>query len=632
MAGDIQPLRSLRPDMPVEVSDAVAKALARNPSDRFGSVEAFVTALEGAGSVAVGDVTRTISMVREGSSGSGKMPAKGRLAVLAALVLLMSATAAYWRFRTWNGGAHAALRPLVVLPFENLASDSSNEALCIGLQETVSGLLARTPELRGRVVVIPASELRRAQVRTITDAQRQFGAELAVTGSVLRTSEVLQITLNLSDTEPVRQTNSRIFSLPESGVSQLQDLLGSELGALLGQGTLGAASAAAGETTSNSAAYALFLEGQGALGAKNPDAAIAALARAVEADTDFAAARVRLAEAYVRKYLVSKDPKWLALADAESSRVSMAVPSSQMLLVQGLIHRATGRSTEAIDLFSKAWKADSGNIEALRLLAEQYVSAGRPSDAEATFVSAIRLKPGYWPLYDSLGNLYDSQHQYKKSEDAFLTGIALAPASEALQTDLGAMYFRSGNWQGAEKAFRKSLEIKPTGVAYSNLATVLFYEGKYLEAARQTEVAAKLQPTDPVIWGNLGDAWWLVDGARAQAVDAFGKAADLAARNLALNPENARLRKGYALYLAKLGRKAESDAEVRRVLRQAPDDGSVQFYAARAAAASGDRDFALECLARAAKLGYDLKEIEREPDFSVLRDSPRYRQIFAGRQ
>jgi len=169
--------------------------------------------------------------------------------------------------------------------------------------------------------------------------------------------------------------------------------------------------------------------------------------------------------------------------------------------------------------------------------------------------------------------------------------------------------------------------VRPTAVGYANLGTVLFFEGNYGQAAKEMEAATRLQPANPVNWGNLGDALWQLAGQREQARAAFDRAAALASQQLAINPDNPRIRQNYALYLAKLGRSGEAVSEARRATAQAPKDGGAQLYAARVFTLTGDPDAALVALARCLTLGYSAEEIRQEPDFGPLHTDPRYQKI-----
>ena len=370
-----------------------------------------------------------------------------------------------------------------------------------------------------------------------------------------------------------------------------------------------------------------FFRGAALFENRKYDVAAGFFQKALEADPGFALARTKLAEAYLRLNLTTRDPKWLGLADEEVAKAAAADRPPEVLMAQALIRKATGNWQEAIRFFEQVLKDDPANVEAYRLLADTWDSAGHPKEAEEIYRKALNLRPGYWPLYENLGDFYSRHQQFELAAQALTAGIALNSEAPSLYNNLGAMYFRMSRWPDAGKAFEKSLAIKPTALGYANLGTVRFYEGNYAEAARQCEAATRLQPANPTNWGNLGDSLWQLPGEKQRARAAFERAADLAKQQLALKEDNPSVRKTYALYLAKLGQSADAYREARRAIAQAPSDGSVQFYAARVYAVEGDSDAAFAALKQSISLGYSAREIRQEPDFNVLKDDPRYQQI-----
>lgn len=543
--------------------------------------------------------------------------------LFAAAVMLV--VAGGWAAIRWRATVQPPVQTIVVLPFENLGGDPANQAICDGLQETVASVLSSAPELRDRYLVVPSSEVRRSQIHTVAEARRQFNASLALTGASQRSGNTLQLTLNLSDAVQIRQKDSRILSAAGNETATLQPQLAQSLGSMLGTAPLmPSESDAGGQTTQNSLAYDLYLQGRGALENRNYDAAIVLLKKACDADPKFAVARARLAETYVRKHTGTTDPKWLALADAEVTTAARSGQIPEVLMAQALVRKATGNTSEAIDLFQRLLRSAPSNMDAWRFLAETFDQAGRTKDAEDAFHEALRLHPGYWPVYDALGNFYTAHHRYEEAEQAFQLGIALAADAPTLYYNLGAMYFRNSRWEDAARAFEKSLAVRPTPFGYANLGTVRFFEGQFEEAARQMELATRMQPANAINWGNLGDARWQIPGLRAQARDAFAKAEQLAASQLAINPGSKQLRRNHALYLAKLGRPKEAVAEAGDAIALAPQDADTRFYAARVFAVAGDASAALDALQKAVALGYSAREIDREPDFAALRSDGRY--------
>lgn len=556
----------------------------------------------------------------------------GRLALFAAgAVLAVAAIAGIARSpllngpSTSSGAAIAQVKTMVVLPFENLDGDAENQAFCDGLQETTTSMLSQAEKLRNSILVVPASEVRRNQVKTISDARRVFNAGLALSGSVQKSAGSLQLTLNLADALSLRQQDSRILLVKPNEMASLPRRLAGEIDSLLGAApVLGSQQAAPGETSRDSEAYKLYLQGQGALQNRNWDQAVDDLRKAVAKDPEFTAAAARLAEACVRKYSATRDPKWLAQADTVLNQAARNGQTTEVLFTQAMIWQATGENGKAAAVYRQLLRTDSNNVETLDKLAETLKAAGNNDEAQEAYQTAIRLRPGYWPAYNTMAIFYMDQHDYQKAEQAFLTGIGLAPEIPSLHSNLGALYFNLSRWDDAAREFQESLTLKPYAPGYSNLGTVLFFEGKYAEAVRQFEKATDLQPSNPLNWGNLGDSRWQLPGERDHAREAFTKAVVLASQQLLLNPTDANLRRNYALYLAKLGQSKAATREIEAAISQAPKDMYVRFYAARVYAVEGDLNRALAAAKASLALGYDRQQIQREPDLILLRQDPRY--------
>lgn len=620
-------LSLIRPDLPSSVGEAIAHATARDPKNRPASVAEVLQEL-GAGS----QTPMPPSMLRtETLDATPVRPRRKRALLIGAAVcgLALGGLAVPWLAHL--GPSRESVSPadqtVVVLPFENLGSDPAIQTLAVGLQETVTSMLSRTAGQASAVLVVPSLEVRRNQVKTISDAHRLFHATLALSGTVQKNADGFEITLALTDARTVRLKDSTIISVPPDAAG-LQRALADSLARLFRAGALPAAGLPrSGPAAANSRAYSLYIQGLGALNDRSYDQAVNLLEKAVEADPAFALARAKLALAHLRSYMQTKDQVSLAKGDTEANRAAAAGVTPDVLLVQALIRDATGEADRAIALLRQYQQAEPNDVEAYGLLADILNKAGRKQDAEETMQQAIRLRPGYWPTYQRLGVFYYNQHQFEKSAHSYLTGIAIAPESASLHFNLGALYFAQNRWHDAAGEFEKSLAIRPNATAYSNLGTVRFFEGNYQEAARQCELATKLQPNNAINWGNFGDALWQLPKERTRAREAFSKAAVLASEQLALDRANSELRKNYAIYLVKLGRQKEAYTEIRQALEQAPKDSSVQFFAARVYVLEGMPAEALQAIGNAVALGYSAGEISHEPDLAPLHSDPTFQHL-----
>jgi serine/threonine-protein kinase len=138
-------VRALRPDAPQAVEDAIARALAKDPRQRFATVTEFLTALRADGSVAL--------------------------------------------------GSRQATRSVAVLPFANTSPDLENEYLSDGITDELINALAKVEALRvtSRTSVF-ALKGKPQDVRSIGAL---LGVSFVLGGSVRKVGQQLRITAEL---------------------------------------------------------------------------------------------------------------------------------------------------------------------------------------------------------------------------------------------------------------------------------------------------------------------------------------------------------------------------------------------------------------------------------------------------
>jgi Tfp pilus assembly protein PilF len=196
---------------------------------------------------------------------------------------------------------------------------------------------------------------------------------------------------------------------------------------------------------------------------------------------------------------------------------------------------------------------------------------------------------------------------------------------------LGAVYHEMGDLARAETAYKESIALKPNSAALSNLGTLYYDRARYRESAETFEKAVALAPSDSVLWTNLGDAYRWAPGLRARAATAYRKSIDLARAELAINPKDAAACVTLALDFAKTGNAAEAKLQIERAIAIDPKDVNTFYEAAIVASAGGDSAAAIDWVRRAAEAGYSRDRIEREPEFSGLKNHPDFQKALAAK-
>jgi Flp pilus assembly protein TadD len=250
--------------------------------------------------------------------------------------------------------------------------------------------------------------------------------------------------------------------------------------------------------------------------------------------------------------------------------------------------------------------------------------------AEEAYRQAVRLRPNDWSAFNQLGAFLNGRRRFEEAREAFARVTQLTPDNTKGWNNLGSMELALGNAEAARRDWETSLGIAPTSTAYSNLATLAFFDGRYAQAARYLEEAVKASPNDRRAWANLGAALSWAPGERETAPAAYRRAVELAEQERKLNPRNASLLARLSDCYAMLGRAREARAALAEALSLAPQDAQVMFNAGEVYEHLGDRELAIRWTAAAQAGGHPRREIEGSP--GLAREMKRRGEKDEGRQ
>lgn len=618
------PLRKIRPDVPETLARIVERALEKDPDRRYQRMDDVLGDLRTCGG---GASTVTISASPLPRRWSRRRIA---LAVAGLMGLLVLAATPMLVPPRWLGRMSGE-KKIAVLPFRNVGNQTSNQAFCDGIMETITSSLTQLEQFQGSLWVVPASEVRREKVTNAQDAANALGINLVVTGSVQRDGDQVRLTANLVDAKTRRQLRSREIVRRLSELAELQDwviqatadMLDVELHPQVRQALAGGATTAPG-------AYDLYLQAQGYLQRRDKgdlERSLALFQHAVEQDPRYARAYAGLGEAYWWLYRATKDTRWVEPA-RENCRRALALSDriASVYRTLGMIENGAGNHREAVRALDRALELEPANAAACVELGGAYEAMGRPEEAEAIYRKAANLHPSDWPSLNHLGLFYYRQGRYPEAAPQFLRAIELAPENNSAHTNLGATYWMAGQYEEAARSFEKSLALRPSASAYTNLGTIYFFQKRYKEAAPLMEKATQLQPKNEDMWANLADTYACL-GDRYRAGEAYRRAVGLARERLVVNPSDAELLSSLALYSAKLGNRSEALSVITKAQSLAPGSRKVLWRSALVHELCGERESALNALAAALRGGHPLDEVSNEPALAGLRADSRFQQL-----
>src|SRR5207302_1777614 len=150
--------------------------------------------------------------------------------------------------------------------------------------------------------------------------------------------------------------------------------------------------------------------------------------------------------------------------------------------------------------------------------------------------------------------------------------------------------------------------------------------GMYAAAASTYEEAAKLDPQQYVVWGNLGEAYY-DSGAKGKSVAPLRKAVELAEAELKVNPHDPDAFSNLANYHSMLGDRKHALLYLGQALRYGHNDKDILADAASVYNHLGESGLAVEWLAKAVQAGYTTDKIRSWHEFDNLATLPGYQQL-----
>ena len=208
----------------------------------------------------------------------------------------------------------------------------------------------------------------------------------------------------------------------------------------------------------------------------------------------------------------------------------------------------------------------------------------------------------------------------------YAKAIQIAPEWYATYSNVGNIYNQMGQYEKAIDPLKKSIAIRPTYASYVNLGVAYFGLNKFSEAAEAYEAAAKLDPQQYVIWGDLGDALFH-SGKKDQSVMPLSKAVELAKAELKVNSHDPGVLGDLASYHSLLGDRKDALLYLGQALQYGHNDKDLLLDAASVYNHLGESGLAIEFLAKAVQAGYTADKIRSLPDFDNLAAMPAYQQL-----
>ena len=424
MNEEVEPITSVRSDLPSAIDDVMRKILSKEPIDRYQDAAEFLSELK--------EIT--------GHDGSAqKQEEEKRIAVL---------------------------------PFENISPDKETDYFAEGLAEELIVNLSRIKNVS--VVARTSSMQYKETKKDIRTIGRELHAGFIMEGSVRRFKDDLRISVQLIDVlsgtqlwgETYKGKLADVFDIQEQVSRQIVEALRVKLSptekVVLEK-----------RSTVSADAFDMYLRARDFLyrmSKNNIQFSIQLFQKAIELDTRYASAYAGLGEAYAHFYqFFDRDTSWLDKA-IESALKALMYDStlSEAYAALALAYYNKKSLEEAYAAGQKAIELDPNNFAGHWILGRIFYSTDKYPEAIELYKKVIALNPDFYTAYNDLRMSYERIGDKEKLEETLKRTLEMHARYQSQHPDdarariIHAMVLaESGKIEEAKVQGRIALELSP---------------------------------------------------------------------------------------------------------------------------------------------------------------------------
>lgn len=402
---------------------------------------------------------------------------------------------------TVEPASSAQIKSMAVLPFKPLVAGSRDEALELGIADT---LITRLGSLR-QIVMRPISAVCR-YTRLEQDpvaVGREQKVDAVLDGSIQKSGERIRVTVRLVNVADGQQLWSGKFDERFTDIFGVQDSISRQVAEAIVNVTGGEKELLARNYTENFEAYQLYLKGRyfwNRMAEESLKKSVECFNQAIQRDPNYALAYAGLADSFV---LAS----FLSMASPAESYGKARMAATRALEIDNNL--AEAHATLALILIWYEWDWPAG---------------------EAEFKRAIELSPNYAMAHQGYGRALAMVGRFDESLAEMKRAQELDPLSLIIGEEIGTTFLFAGRYDEAISQIRKILDMDSRfAFAYIDLSIALEQTGKPQEAINELQKALSLENENAFLLSLKGFIYARM-GRKEKAEDIIGQLKELSER------------------------------------------------------------------------------------------------------
>jgi serine/threonine-protein kinase len=621
-AGDYCPILKLLPDLPIHIAKLVEKMLATHREERWQSSAELAAEIHA--------IYNQLTYKKNWWQRRGFI---SKAAIILPFILVIGFSAKEIIFpASTQQLIERQLKEatkIAILPFENISGDPLIQLFSDGLAVNLGSDLSAIASELGNTWIVPSTEISRMKDPTPKDVTDKYGVNLILTGSIQHMGSTRLMALNLLDA-----SNGQLLKTTEVEIDAEQLFQGH---AKVRQEALSLLDWKIPDSLKTKfeaqrpqldGAYKEYIKGIGYFyrydQPDNLNKAEDAFKDAIELSPEYTLAFIGLAETQLIKFRQTKNNKWLFEMEKTINSLSkISTESCQVDYLKAELLTRKGEYQQAINLFKNCLKENSKHIPSYLGLANAHSKNGEIGAAERYYEKAIEISPNNVKSIIDYGIFHYYNGNYIKAIDQSNALASIAPNNVNAYIYLAGNYYALGKIDEAIQNTLYAIDLKPTDSGYSNLATMYYSKKEYDKAVSAYEQAINLNPTYYIFWGNLADAYKILDNINTN--DAYLKAIELAYESLKTNPKDSTVIADLAYYLANVGEITQSLTFANKI--GINNTGEENFMVATAYDVLNKPQLAIEHLKIAISKNYSMEEIRNTPLLKNTKADAKFEQL-----